>query len=76
MRISFYEIIVILFAFVLSAVILSMHIRLSWWLDKGCSASESEQKENGTMEWAVWLASIYIALIAIYVIYKIILMIY
>ena len=76
MYLSIYEITMIVFIFVLSSVILSMHIRLSWWLDKGCSASESEQKENGTMDWAVWLAGIYIALIALYVIYKIVLMVY
>lgn len=66
----------IVFIFVLSSIILSMHIRLSWWLDKGCSKSKSEQKDNGTMEWAVWLAGIYIALISLYVIYKTVLMVY
>ena len=74
--IPFYEFVLLIFLFVLSAVVISDHIRLSWWMNNGCSASDDEKKNNGPTEWAFYLAIVYIALASLYILYKLYKLIY
>ena len=71
-----YEFVLLVFLFVLSAVVISDYVRLSWWINNGCSASEDEKKKNGPTRWAFWIAIVYIVLASLYILYKLYKLIY
>ena len=68
---SLYDFVLLVFLFVLSSVVISDYIRLSWWSNNGCSASEDEKEKNGATEWAFWSAIVYIVIASIYILYKV-----
>ena len=61
-----FELVLLIFLFVLSAVVISDHIRLSWWMNNGCSASNDDKNQHGPTEWALWIAIVYIALASLF----------
>jgi hypothetical protein len=66
------QIAAIICMYVISCLVITFHIRLEWWQKQKCeNVSSLEKEQNGPIMWAVWLASIYIALISIYILYVI-----
>lgn len=66
----------IIFTYVLSCIVISQHIRITWWLESGCNSSIREQTEHGPEEWAFWISLAFIIFVTLYIFYKMYKLIY